>query len=95
MKAALENRGILRDVRARLRAEVFRSLDDSSLERPPLSHANLLLNSLLSEYFQYNEYRHTESVLLAESGQSDAACLSRQFLCDELGIQPVGNAKNM
>uniref|UniRef100_A0A673I056 Fgfr1op N-terminal like n=1 Tax=Sinocyclocheilus rhinocerous TaxID=307959 RepID=A0A673I056_9TELE len=65
LRETLEARGVLGQLKARIRAEVFSALDDQSTPRPPLSHENLLINELIREYLQFNKYRYTASVLTA------------------------------
>ncbi|XP_012866597.1 PREDICTED: lisH domain-containing protein FOPNL isoform X2 [Dipodomys ordii] len=83
LKDTLEKRGVLGYLKARIRAEVFHALDDDQEPRPPLSHENLLINELIREYLDFNKYKYTESVLMAESGQP-VVPLDRQFLIREL-----------
>ena len=65
VKDTLENRGVLGQIKAKLRAEVFSALDDQSEARPPLSNENLLINELIREYLEYNSYKYASSVLTA------------------------------
>ncbi|KAK1344839.1 hypothetical protein QTO34_013543 [Cnephaeus nilssonii] len=83
LKDTLEKRGVLGHLKARIRAEVFKALDDESEPRPTLSHENLLINELIREYLEFNKYKYTSSVLIAESGQP-VVPLDRQFLIREL-----------
>ena len=69
MKDTLENRGVLNQIKARLRAEVFSALDDQNEQKPNLSNENLLINELIREYLEFNGYKYTASVLL--SGKHD------------------------
>ncbi|XP_060642740.2 centrosomal protein 20 [Anolis sagrei] len=85
LKDALEKRGALGAVKARLRAEVFSALDDQTLDRPTLTRENLLINELIREYLEFNQYRYAASVLIAESGQPEVP-LDREFLVKELNI---------
>lgn len=85
LKETLENRGVLGQIRARVRAEVFGALDDQSEPRPSLSNENLLINELIREYLSFNKYKYTESVLLAETGQPKDP-MDRKFLIQELNI---------
>ncbi|XP_012866599.1 PREDICTED: lisH domain-containing protein FOPNL isoform X4 [Dipodomys ordii] len=66
LKDTLEKRGVLGYLKARIRAEVFHALDDDQEPRPPLSHENLLINELIREYLDFNKYKYTESVLMAD-----------------------------
>ncbi|XP_075624222.1 centrosomal protein 20 isoform X1 [Balearica regulorum gibbericeps] len=94
LKDTLEKRGVLGQIKARIRAEVFNALDDQSEPRPPLSHENLLINELIREYLEYNKYKYAASVLTAESGQP-AVPLDRQFLAKELNIAEDANGKSV
>ncbi|XP_032896165.1 centrosomal protein 20 isoform X1 [Amblyraja radiata] len=85
LKETLEKRGVMGQLKARIRAEVFSALDDQSEPRPPLSHENLLINELIREYLEFNKYKYTASVLTAEAGQPEIP-LERQFLVNELNI---------
>nr|XP_029507284.1 lisH domain-containing protein FOPNL-like [Oncorhynchus nerka] len=85
LRESLESRGVLGQLKARIRAEVFNALDDQSEPRPVLSHDNLLINELIREYLEFNKYRYTASVLTAESGQPEVP-LDRQFMANELKV---------
>ena len=61
----LESRGVLGQVKARIRAEVFNALNDNSEAPPALTNENMLINELIREYLLFNKYKHTESVLQA------------------------------
>lgn len=65
VRETLESRGVLGQLKARIRAEVFSALDDQQEPRPALSHENLLINELIREYLEFNKYRYTASVLTA------------------------------
>lgn len=83
LKDTLEKKGVLGHLKARIRAEIFNALDDDHEPRPSLSHENLLINELIREYLEFNKYKYTASVLMAESGQPIVP-LDRQFLIREL-----------
>ncbi|XP_021423472.2 centrosomal protein 20 [Oncorhynchus mykiss] len=85
LRESLESRGVLGQLKARIRAEVFSALDDQSEPRPALSHDNLLINELIREYLEFNKYRYTASVLTAESGQPEVP-IDRQFMANELKV---------
>ncbi|XP_069066300.1 centrosomal protein 20 isoform X1 [Pleurodeles waltl] len=94
VKDTLEKRGVLGQIKARVRAEVFNALDDQSEPRPQLSHENLLINELIREYLEFNKYRYTASVLSTESGQPDIP-LDRQFLVSELNVVEDTNGSSI
>ncbi|KAL1525946.1 hypothetical protein AB1Y20_020772 [Prymnesium parvum] len=86
LRDALERRGVLDQLKARVRAEVFDSLDDPDDVKPRLSHENLLVNELIREYLEYNNYRHTLQVFLPETGQPSAK-IDRRILAEKTVIQ--------
>ncbi|XP_037117381.1 lisH domain-containing protein FOPNL [Syngnathus acus] len=94
VRETLERRGVLGQLKARIRAEVFDALDDQREQRPPLSHENLLINELIREYLEFNKYRHAASVLIAESGQPQVP-LDREFLASELRVAEDMSAKSV
>ena len=65
VKETLENRGSLTQIKARIRGEVFNALDDQTEPRPKLSNENVLINELIREYLEFNNYKYTSSVLQA------------------------------
>ncbi|XP_062036007.1 centrosomal protein 20 isoform X4 [Lepus europaeus] len=66
LRDTLEKKGVLGHLKARIRAEVFNALDDDREPRPALSHENLLINELIREYLEFNKYKYTASVLMAD-----------------------------
>ncbi|CAM9960151.1 unnamed protein product [Pylaiella littoralis] len=84
----LEHRGVLGKLRAKVRAEVFHTLEGSQegLLQPPLSNENLLINELVRDYLSFNGYANALGVFMAESGQPSDRSLDRAFLRDELGL---------
>ncbi|KAM3849440.1 centrosomal protein 20-like [Diretmus argenteus] len=94
VRDTLESRGVMAQLKARIRAEVFSALDDQSEPRPPLSHENLLINELIREYLDFNKYRYTASVLTAESGHPEVP-LDRQFLANELNVVEDASSKSV
>ena len=65
VRETLENRGVLGQLRARIRAEVFSALNDPTDSRPEVSHENFLINELIREYLDFNHYKYASSVLAA------------------------------
>ncbi|KAJ0033320.1 hypothetical protein NQD34_000427 [Periophthalmus magnuspinnatus] len=95
VRETLESRGVLGQLKARIRAEVFSALEDKRpSERPQLSHENLLINELIREYLEFNKYKYTASVLTAESGQPEVP-LDRQFLAHELNVAEDASSKSV
>ncbi|KAK7493289.1 hypothetical protein BaRGS_00015415 [Batillaria attramentaria] len=85
VKKSLETRGVLTQVKARIRAEVFSALDKPTESRPAVSNENVLINELIREYLEFNKYHYAASVLAAESGMAKEP-LDREFLRAELNV---------
>ena len=94
LKETLDNRGVLNQLRARIRAEVFSALDDQTETKPILSNENLLINELIREYLEFNSYKYTTTVLLAESGQPKDP-VDRQFLATELNLTETASSRQV
>eukprot|EP00731_Ephydatia_muelleri_P017758 Em0010g856a len=94
LKDTLEGRGVMEELRARIRAEIFNALDDKTENKPVLSHENLLLNELIREYLEFNKYKYSCSVFLQETGQPQEP-LGRDFLAHELHITQEPTASSV
>ncbi|KAK7913567.1 hypothetical protein WMY93_013778 [Mugilogobius chulae] len=95
VRETLEARGVLGQLKARIRAEVFSALEgDKQPPQPQLSHENLLINELIREYLEFNKYKYCASVLTAESGQPQVP-LDRQFLANELNVAEDSSSKSV
>ncbi|XP_072319029.1 centrosomal protein 20 [Eucyclogobius newberryi] len=95
VRETLESRGVLDQLKARIRAEVFSALEQNTQPlRPQLSHENLLINELIREYLEFNKYKYSASVLAAESGQPEVP-LDRQFLASELKVAEDATSKSV
>jgi lisH domain-containing protein FOPNL len=86
LKETLEERGVLSQIRARIRAEIFSTLNDSPPNRPDLSNENLIINELIREYLAFNGYQHTLSVFLPESGQPQSPPFDRSYITKQLKV---------
>ncbi|KAK7112368.1 centrosomal protein 20-like [Littorina saxatilis] len=85
VKKSLEQRGVLNQVKARIRAEVYSAIDRPAEGRPVISNENILINELIRDYLEFNKYQYTASVLTAESGMAKEP-LDREFLRTELNV---------
>ena len=59
LKACLEERGVLSEVRATVRSNIFKCLDESGHSKPPPSERTSLMNQLIAEYLSFNGYRYS------------------------------------
>jgi len=62
VRETLETRGVLGQLRARIRAEVFSALDDPTDVVPEISRENMIINELIRDYLEYNHYKYSSSV---------------------------------
>ncbi len=97
LKETLESKGVLNDIRAKIRAEVFTALDaDSGAGKPKLTNENMIINEMIREYLEYNRYYNTSSVLIAESGQPVEPPFDKEYLHKKFSIQGSGTgSKNV
>ena len=85
LKETLEQKGVLNEIRAKMRQSIFEAIEGDDNPQPKLSNENLIINSLIKEYLDYNNYLHTSSVLQAESGQPKDK-IDRNFIANQLNI---------
>ncbi|KAF6019594.1 Fopnl [Bugula neritina] len=90
----LEKRGILESVRGRIRSEIFNALDCKDVAKPKPNNDTILINELIREYLEYNNYKYTASTLKSESGQSDLP-LSRDFIESELHVKTMRQSRKL
>jgi lisH domain-containing protein FOPNL len=64
LNEALENKGVINELKSKLRAEVFTILEDNSYEKPKVSQENLLINEMIREYMEFNHYKYSKSVFV-------------------------------
>ncbi|KAJ1457913.1 hypothetical protein M885DRAFT_514418 [Pelagophyceae sp. CCMP2097] len=85
---SLDARGILSEMRARLRAEIFRAMDAGEAPQPKNTPIETLaVAELFREFLQFSGYAQTLSVFDAEAGvRADDARLSREMLAEDMGL---------
>ena len=93
LKESLINRGILNEIKAHMRQEIFNILDNDNdiNQRPKLTRENIIINELIKEYFFFNGYNFSSNVLQSEVGQSN---FNRNNIIKELNIIENENNKN-
>lgn len=62
VKQTLEQNGSLAATRAKLRADIFATLQDPTEVKPRIPHENLLINELIIEYLKHNNLHCTAYV---------------------------------
>merc|ERR1711865_1294059 len=68
VRDALEDQGVLPQMRAQMYAEVFNCVHDPDQLKPTLPHEGTIINQLIREYLEYNQWHRTAKVLDLESG---------------------------
>ena len=64
LRETLESKGVLGELKSRVRAEIFAALQDQDTPPPRLCNENLIINELFREYLEYNCYLNTLSVFI-------------------------------
>ena len=85
LKETLEQRGVLNQIKAIMRQEIYEAIENDDNPKPQLTKENLIINELILEYLKHNNLSHTCSVLQSESGQSKDI-YNRNTLSKELNI---------
>jgi lisH domain-containing protein FOPNL len=84
VRETLENRGVLDQLRARIRAEVFSALDDPTDTKCEVSRENVIINELIREYLEYNRYRYTASVFSSGDEMFAVDLCLKHIICLEV-----------
>lgn len=95
VKATLERRGVASSVKAQLRAEIFHTLDDKTVDLPKKPADVLISSELIREFLMQLNLRNTLSVFMEEIGQSSELIPSRELISGELGINTLESDKNI
>ena len=85
LKETLEQRGVLNQIKAIMRQEIYESIENDDNPKPQLTKENLIINELIKEYLDYNNLLHSSSVFQSESGQPKDT-FNRDTISKELNI---------
>ena len=81
LRETLEQKGVMNKIKAEVRAEIFTALDaDNTQGKPQLPQENIMINELIREYLEYNQYYNTASVLITETGQPQEPPFDRNYM---------------
>lgn len=95
VRECLERKGVMGDLKARIRAEVFHALEDKASPCPSKPRGVFLASELIRDYLQSFELRSTNAVFIEESGQPVEMLIDRHFLGEELGVNLVGASEDV
>lgn len=88
LQAILQQTGDIDTAKALLRTSLYTALAQQQQNNAPqLSNTNLILNTLILEYLQYNGYVHTHSTLQVESNMQNNGTLPHELLAAQLNIR--------
>ena len=93
LKEEMIKRGILNKIKAEMRQEIYNFIDKDNEPKPNLTKENFIINLLIKEYFDYNNYSFSSNVLVSETGQIKTD-FNRDELTKELNIIESVNNKN-
>ena len=93
LKETLIKEGILNKIKAEMRQEIYNFIDKDNEPKPNLTKENFIINLLIKEYFDYNNYSFSSNVLVSETGQIKTD-FDRDELTKELNIIESVNNKN-
>lgn len=91
VKEVLNRHGVLKDVKARLRAEIFNCLEDKTVPLPEKKSRDMYLaTEIVRELLESLNLENTLSVFSEEIGLPTATHCDREFLAGELGFNISG-----
>ncbi|KAG7209617.1 hypothetical protein KM043_011270 [Ampulex compressa] len=97
VRESLKADGELARIKAEMRTEVIKLLDNSGKERMNVSkpsHDIVLLNELIREYLDWMGYKYSSTVFIAESDLHRQS-LDRTLLAQSLGVQENEKSKSL
>ena len=94
LKETLEQKGVLNKIRGIMRQSIFEAIESEDKVQPKLSNENLIINELIKDYLNYNNYLHSLSVFNAETGQPKEG-LDRNFIANKLNIIETNSSRQL
>ena len=85
LRETLEQRGVLNQIKAKMRQEIFEAIDNDDNPKPEISKENILINELIKDYLNYNNYSYSSSVFQSETGQPQNI-YDRKNIAEQLNI---------
>lgn len=95
VKEALERKGILSQIKAQIRAEVFHSLEDKTVSLPEKPPDVFIATELVKELLITLKLNNTLSVFCEEVGQPGEMGIDREFIGGEVGLNTIGTNTNI
>jgi hypothetical protein len=89
MIASLDRRGVLGQIKSRIRAEVFHTIEDKSIGMPEKPKEIFLAGELIREFLMSSSLNSSLSVFNEEIGQPNEMNIDREFIGGELGFNMI------
>ena len=85
----LNRRGILNQIKAKLRAEIYNTIEDKTAPSPSKPHEVFLASELIREFMMSSKLDSSLSVFNEEQGQPAEMTVDREFVGAELGFNMI------
>ena len=97
VKDSLVSRGVFQKIKARMRAEVFKTLEDKDIPTPRADDDTLFLNEIVREYLHFHGYRHALDVFVAEAGipEDSNDRLDRDFMAEHMRMRETEHSTRL
>ena len=94
LKDHLETSGTLNNVRTILRSEIFKAINDTSQPAPSPSIEKTLINEVIREYLDFNNYNYSNSVFSAEANLPKTP-IDREMIAKQLKLVEDDETKQL
>ena len=95
VKKALDRKGATAAIKSQIRAEVFHTLEDKTVEMPAKPPDVYFASELIREFLMRLDLKNTLSVFCEEIGQQGEMGVDRPLISGELGINTIGSDANI
>ena len=95
VESSLKRNGAYSKLKAQLRAEVFHTLEDKTVDMPDKPKDILITSELIKEFLIKYKLDSTLSVFCEEIGQPIDMTVDREFIGGELGINVLGSDESV
>mmetsp|Transcript_9600 Transcript_9600/g.24558 ORF Transcript_9600/g.24558 Transcript_9600/m.24558 type:complete len:107 (-) Transcript_9600:268-588(-) len=96
LKDALDKRGTLNELKAKVRSEVYSAIDDTKgVAKPEPSEETEIINELIREYLKFNNYRNTLSVMIPETGIGEVTKKTRTQIAEKLSVTETRESREL
>ncbi|KAL0236234.1 hypothetical protein GEMRC1_002816 [Eukaryota sp. GEM-RC1] len=89
VQESLDNRGAIDRIKSQIRSEMFLALQTPTFSKQSPSEDSLVINSLISQYLEYNNLYRTSSVFSAETGSYES--VPAPAIASDLSIPDSGS----